>query len=57
MAFGPLDYLMSRLNGRIFNARGEPVDNFGPYSYNIHRSVLAFIHLDTMPSIFKITIN
>lgn len=57
MAFGPLDYLMSRLNGRILNARGEPVDNFGPYSYNIHRSVLAFIHLDTMPSIFKITIN
>ncbi|KAM0954127.1 putative H(+)-transporting two-sector ATPase [Dioscorea sansibarensis] len=43
--------------GRIFNVLGEPVDNLGPVDTRttspIHRSVPAFIQLDTKLSIFE----
>ncbi|XP_022871930.1 uncharacterized protein LOC111391029 [Olea europaea var. sylvestris] len=43
--------------GRIFNVLGEPVDNLGPLDIRttspIHRSVPAFIQLDTKLSIFE----
>ncbi|KAK8313710.1 hypothetical protein V6Z11_D01G128200 [Gossypium hirsutum] len=43
--------------GRIFNVLGEPVDNLGPVDTRttspIHKSVPAFIQLDTKLSIFE----
>ncbi|KAD7117106.1 hypothetical protein E3N88_04374 [Mikania micrantha] len=43
--------------GRIFNVLGEPIDNLGPVdnstTFPIHRSVPAFLQLDTKLSIFE----
>ncbi|KAD3068514.1 hypothetical protein E3N88_36394 [Mikania micrantha] len=43
--------------GRIFNVLREPIDNLGPVdnstTFPIHRSVPAFIQLDTKLSIFE----